>query len=447
MNENLKEKFYHYRNHIFYDPEFFTEVFNNGMENQTFSKTYLTRFKYKQSQKNLSDEQIKNKLLFALYNKDFANYKILDKNLILTNNLYPYIVPKNYFTFIIWVLNPNINISYIKQVTKTYFSNYDYLIWRNPKFHQSVKLIKHYHLVLKKPTEKLILKKVLLVVRHGPREPIHLPKNFDKSYWSSNINKNIIIRSQNAKLTNLGKLYCEYRGKEAFNYYSREIDFANLSKKDFLIKSSYIERTRESSLHYMKSFGFDFTEKDIIISDFLAANKLLGLIDFFYYQMYQKKFNLNIDTHKLNKNLEIITGEKISNGLDIFHIYSSIKCYQVHDYNLPKNLDKFYDLIEKISVLEYNEVNQSKKNIYSRKIGKVMLENIFLILKTDKIFSYLSTHDNMIMSLLKYISYKYNLDIKLFDIPDFCSCVRFELWNDILRIYYDSLFLIEIKEY
>ena len=55
------------------------------------------------------------------------------------------------------------------------------------------------------------------------------------------------------------------------------------------------------------------------------------------------------------------------------------------------------------------------------------------------------THDNMVIALLKYISYKYELDIKLFDIPDFCSSIRFELWNENIRIYYDSLFLVEIN--
>lgn len=75
-----------------------------------------------------------------------------------------------------------------------------------------------------------------------------------------------------------------------------------------------------------------------------------------------------------------------------------------------------------------------------------MLQHIFDVLKTNKKFSYLSTHDNMIISLLKYICSEYNVNIQLLDIPDFCSCIRFEVWNDdSLRLYYDSLFLVEIK--
>ena len=74
-----------------------------------------------------------------------------------------------------------------------------------------------------------------------------------------------------------------------------------------------------------------------------------------------------------------------------------------------------------------------------------MLKFIYESLKEDKKLIYMSTHDNMIIALLKYISYKYELDIKLFDIPDFCSCIRFELWDDKIRIYYDSLFLVEIN--
>jgi len=75
-----------------------------------------------------------------------------------------------------------------------------------------------------------------------------------------------------------------------------------------------------------------------------------------------------------------------------------------------------------------------------------LLLHIFELLENEKKLIYLSTHDNMIMTLVKYISNEYELEIKLFDIPDFCSCIRFEIWNDdLLRIYYDSLFLIEIK--
>ena len=47
---------------------------------------------------------------------------------------------------------------------------------------------------------------------------------------------------------------------------------------------------------------------------------------------------------------------------------------------------------------------------------------------------------------MEKLFYKYNVNIRLLDIPDFCSCIRFEVWNnDIIRIYYDSLFLVEIN--
>jgi hypothetical protein len=444
LTDELINDFTKYRNCILYDPFKFPEVYNNGFETQTFGRTYLTKFKYKHSQKDKTNEQIKNNLLTTLYNKKFKYYKLLDNSLILTNNKYPYISTNNNPMFIIWDIRGNTSISDIEQLVNKYFSKYNYLVWRNPYIHQSVKLIKHYHLVIRNPIIRPILKKVLLVVRHGPREPIHLPSNFDSSYWTNNKNDNNIIKSINARMTCLGKLYCQYRGQETKKYYENEIEFNKLTLDDIYVESSYIERTRESALYYLKGLGFDI--KQIIISKFMASDKLFGMIDLVEYDLFIKKFNLNIDTNNLNLITEEITGEQINCSMDYFHIYSTIKCYKVHNYNLPDGLDKIYDLLEQIATLTYNKVNESNKNKYAKYLGNEMLMHIFELLREDKKLFYLSTHDNMIISLLKFICYNYDIKIQLLDIPDFCSCIRFEIWNDnILRIYYDSLFLIEVN--
>lgn len=446
MDQEIIKKFIQYRKCIFYNPIEFSEVINNGFEIETFGRTYLTNFRYKHSQKNQSHLQIKSNLLDTIYNKDFDYYKVLDNNLILTNNKYPYVSTNNNKMFIIWDIGDNSTILDIKQLVNKYFSNYNYLAWRNPYIHQSVKMIKHYHLVIRNPIIKPKLTKVLLLTRHGPREPIHLPSKFDSSYWSFDRNIHEVFQSKKARITCLGKLYCQYRGQEAFNYYSNEINFSELAKNNILIESSHIERTRESAIYYMKAFGHNFNNTDIKISKFLASDKLFNILELLAYDKFQKKFKLEIDTEKLDKIIEEITGQKITNSMDYFHIYSTIKCYKVHNYKLPDGLDKIYDLLEQMSTLMYNKVNDTNNNIYSKKIGNNLLTHIFDLLKTNKKFMYLSTHDNIIIALLKYICYKYNIDIKLLDIPDFCSCIRFEVWNnDNLRIYYDSLFLVEIN--
>jgi hypothetical protein len=446
MDQEIIQKFIQYRNCIFYNPISFPEVINNGFEIETFSRTFITKFKYRYQQKNQSHVQIKKNLLDTLYNKEFNSYKLLDNDLILTNNKFPYVSTNNNQMFIIWDVVGKTTICDIKQLVNKFFSNYNYLLWRNPYVHQSVKLIKHYHLVIRNPIIKPKLSKVLLAVRHGPREPIHLPSKFDSSYWLSDRNTHEIIQSIKARITCLGKSYCEYRGQEAYNYYSHELDFSKLTRDDILVESSYIERTRESASYYMKSFGYNFVDTDIKISSCLASDKLFNLLELLAYKKFQDDFKLDIDTGKLDKLIEEITGQPITNSMDYFHIYSTIKCYKVHNYKLPDGLYEIYDLLEEMATLIYNEVNESEYNIYSKKIGIAMLTHIFDILKTTKIFSYLSTHDNMIIALLKYICYKYNVNIRLLDIPDFCSCIRFEVWNnDIMRIYYDSLFLVEIN--
>lgn len=446
FNEELINKFENYRNCIFYNPLNFTEVYNNNFELQTFSKTFLTKFMYKHSQKDLSNEQIKKKLLKSFCNADFINFKQLDNNLVLTNNKYPYVSTNNNKMFIIWDIDDQSSISDIKNIVDTFFGSYNYLLWRNPFIHQSVKLIKHYHLVIRKPIIKPVLKKVLLVVRHGPREPIHLPKNFNKSYWSSNFKHNILTKAIKARMTCLGKLYCWFRGQEAKKYYENEINFKNIKKEDVLIKSSYIERTIESAIYYMRGFDLYFEKSEISLSNYLVSNKLLSPLEVLGYELFQNNFNIKLNVTKLSNILTEITGEEFNSSMDIFHLCSTIKCYKVHDYELPKGIDDIYNLLEQTSTLIYNKVNEiNDKNIYSEKIGSEMLNYIFETLKEKQKFIYLSTHDNMIMALLKYISHKYNLKISLLDIPDFCSCIRFEIWNnDLLRIYYDSLFLVEI---
>lgn len=446
MEQGLFNNFAQYRNCIFYNPISFSEVANNGYEIETFSRVYLTKFKYNHLQKNLTHEEKKNKLLNSLHDKDYNYYKLLDNGLILTNNKYPYVSTNNNLMFIIWDLESKSTISDINQLVDKYFSNYNYLVWANPYIHRSIKLIKHYHLVIRNPIIKPKLTKVLLVVRHGPREPIYLPSKFDSSYWPLDINKHGILQSIKARLTCLGKLYCQYRGQEAFDYYSHEFDFTKLTRDDILIESSYVERTRESAIYYMKAFGYNLSDTDIQISSYLAADKLFNLLELLAYKKFKENYKLDINTETLDKLIEEITGQKINNSMDYFHIYSTIKCYKVHNYKIPNELDKMYDLLEQMSTLMYNEVNEVKNNIYSKKIGEQMLKHIFDILKTNKFFSYLSTHDNMIISLLKYICYEYNVNIQLLDIPDFCSCIRFEVWtDDSLRLYYDSLFLVEIK--
>ena len=93
---------------------------------------------------------------------------------------------------------------------------------------------------------------------------------------------------------------------------------------------------------------------------------VFNLIDLLAYDNYKKKIKLGIDTKKLDKYTEEITGQKINNSMDYFHIYSTVKCYKIHNYKLPDGLDKMYDLLEQISTLMYNEVNEPVKNIYSK---------------------------------------------------------------------------------
>ena len=127
LTKELIEQFKKYRNCIYYSPFNFEELYNKNFELQTFSRTYLTKFNYKQSQKNLTNEQIKEKVNIAFCNKDFKIHRDLGNNLILTNNKYPYISTNNYPMFIIWDFNNKASIHEIQKIIEQYFYKYDYL--------------------------------------------------------------------------------------------------------------------------------------------------------------------------------------------------------------------------------------------------------------------------------------------------------------------------------
>lgn len=78
----------------------------------------------------------------------------------------------------------------------------------------------------------------------------------------------------------------------------------------------------------------------------------------------------------------------------------------------------------------------------SRLLVKKLIKKILSILENDNIkFSFLCSHDTILMALLRYYQTS-----KEYLLPDFCSQIRYELWsNNILRVYYDGSIIYESK--
>ena len=143
---------------------------------------------------------------------------------------------------------------------------------------------------------------------------------------------------------------------------------------------------------------------------------------------------------KFKEKIYNIFGYKIKNNHDYFRIQSVLSIYKVHKYPLPKNWTKKYDtILNIITNIYYNKlftINLSKLLV------KNLIKKIINILEDDNIkFSFLCSHDTMIMALLRYFQ-----PMKEYFLPDFCSQIRFELWsNNVLRVYYDGSIIYESK--
>ena len=143
---------------------------------------------------------------------------------------------------------------------------------------------------------------------------------------------------------------------------------------------------------------------------------------------------------KFNKKIYNIFGYKIKNNHDYLRIHSVLSIYKVHKYSLPENWTKKYDsILNIITNIYYNKLFTIS---LSRLLIKNLIKKIISILKDKNIkFSFLCSHDTILMALLRYFQPK-----KEYFLPDFCSQIRFELWsNNILRVYYDGSIIYESK--
>jgi hypothetical protein len=371
----------------------------------------------------------------------------LTNNIHLVKNKYPYEGPCKLQSYVVWCFNGKYTNVYIENLL---LSNniinkdiHDYIIFQNPVIIKTIKNIEHCHLLIRKKNNLLLcnilnqqfchIKKIICVVRHGPREPlIFLPK-LDNSYWVNKLDYNNQVHA--AILTEVGKFYSKLAGEEFFNGYKNSFNF-NLDCNSIYIGSSNFERTRTTTKHYLSCLDLEY--KTNILDELSLDKDVLEL-----YLRLEKSVELPFDNDflkKFNKKIYDIFGYEITNNHDYLNIHSVLSIYKVHKYLLPKNWTKKYDtILNIITNMYYNK-------LFTFNLSKLLVNNLITkiinILEDDNIsFSFLCSHDTIVMALLKYFQPK-----KEYFIPDFCSQIRFELWsNNCLRIYYDGNIIYESK--
>ena len=406
-----------------------------------------------------------------------------DPNILITKNKYPYVVPnKNSQSYIIWNLQGgNLNFNDILK----YFNlnNKNWVIWKNDPLYKSVKSIEHFHLFTRNSIPKLKLKKILVLQRHGPREPLSIPPKFISSYWEQIYTDTDIDKAvQGANLTPEGKLYCKYMGNILRGNYENDFNFDLLNENNVLVGSSNFQRTIESSVLVLDGLGLTNLNLDLNIFSFLSSDAIFTPEQKQIYNKKLKDFTSNFEYGMDSFNTQIfeLTGYKIETFRDYLELAGIIKCYEFHEYpvltdpnaNIEFNLIK--ETLYNIANYYYNLVNDPNNPEFkeSTLIGKTATENILdLFSNSNHKFILLTSHDNLLMPTGKYLVYGilnkligfgnmslnkeyYSLEIlnkiNFLRFPDFNSSIRLELWDDIygnqkIRIYYCSLLLFEFN--
>ncbi len=476
---------------ILYGPKLSKKIFkldqnickSDGFENINLGRYWADNLVYQINKldKNTLVNHLKNKKMLEL--SDLFNIDGTQcDTIIATPNEYPYIIPNtSYKYFIIWDLNSsNLNIDSVITILKDIINNKDYVVWRNPPIYKSVKTIEHYHIITRPKTLQKSLKKLFVVSRHGPREPIHPIPKFIKTYWSSLKNNDNNNSVYTANLTNLGKLYCNFIGRLLSLNYSDNFDFSILNNTNTFIASTNFDRTIQSAILTLDGLNLTNTYSNIKIIDFIGSDTIFTSDEkkSYDHKMSNPQINWDVNLENINKEIEELTGFKIKTFRNYFDLACTMKCYDFQGYQmLSSDLDnkKLLELkptIYNLATYYYNIVHNPKDEFYSESkiLGTTVIKKVLELFKSSQyFFAYFSTHDNIIMPVVKNIIYMVlndeikfeNLDydrdffttiirskINYLDFPDFNSQIRFELWEDSIqnqtvRIYYNSLMLFE----
>lgn len=444
---SFNKYFYHYNTMIINFPHITDPNYiSHNFELISIQKNYYSEILYslnKLSNNNPEKVKIEQLKLNLVSNTIFA----LPNNIFLNKNKYPYEGPTNLQSYVVWCFNRKYSNKHIENLLLSYNiinkDLHDYIIFQNPTVIKTVKNIEHCHLLIRKKNNLLLcnilnqqfyhIKKVICVVRHGPREPlIFLPK-LDNSYWKNKLDYKKQVYA--AVLTDVGKVYSRLAGEEFFNGYEEFLNF-NLDKDSIYIGSSDFERTKSTTKYFLSSKNLKYETN--ILEELSLDKDNLDL-----YLRLEKSVELDFEDNflkKFNNKIFNIFGYKIKNNHDYLSIHSVISIYKVHKYPLPDAWTNNLDTILKIITNTY--YNKLFTIYLSKLLVKNLINKIKEILKNDSIkFSFLCSHDTILMALLRYFQPK-----KYYFLPDFCSQIRFELWcNNCLRIYYDGSIIYESK--
>jgi len=415
-------------------------------------RSYLMEKKYfKQREINKKNNFTEENTFQNIINDSRKVIKKFDNNNYLTINSFPYANPLLCNHLIFWTLNDKTHNDVLRYLSELNIinSNVEYLIWQNNLKHKSIKTIKHYQILFRPKIFKSIkrkLRKIIIVARHGPREPIHLlPKleEFKLSDFTGLVQSDTVLNKVlDAKLTLEGLKFCYNYGTYIKSLFENYFQF-DLSKSTVL--STNVDRTINSAIQFINGL-FDLTNNNLTNNTIFDKSKitlsgeLLGDINMSpelresYNNFHDQIKLLNVDEN-LNNEIYRILGYKIKHVKDYFNIYSTIKVYKFHKIKLPEEwTDELDKQLDNCAAEYYYRLFY--KTQFCKLFTDSLLNRVNLLISDPNInFAYLSTHDVVIYP------FAIRLAKEEVHLPDFSASIRFEIWDEEMRIYYDNILI------
>lgn len=433
------------------DPNFKTNNPHNQMlKTMMFARNYDELKKYTEYMKTIQDP--KQHIIRESFDKSTRTNFIadLDNETVLSKNLFEYVRPPYMDQYVVWTLNKNKTHDEIVALLMDFIGSDDYILWTNDStIYCSIPQIKHFHLIISRNDNVKInmkLEKLIIIGRHGPREPIEYLPNL---HWNKNAIDDKKELSRHAHLTKKGELFCKENGKFMRKYYD---EFCNdLNDQNILVASSGMTRTTDSAIHFMSGFMPDLCTDGIVHVKELSGYGSLTKeeIPEFYKVMSDVKSSIteSIEFSKLYDFINDKIGLKLASLHKCFDIHSSLKCYELETDNFGDIISTdTMNYVNELATEFYHELFAFNNRFYCNRLSQDIHGVIDSLVDNDNIkFAYLASHDSLVFPLAKYhIGNNTRLHI-----PNFCSNVRYEVWSEdqtnkkIIRIYYDELFITE----
>lgn len=287
-----------------------------------------------------------------------------------------------------------------------------------------------------------MLKKVVYIARHGPRNPIRPLHRLDQSIWENLKTKDEDHIAERTTLTLKGRKYCKEFGNKIKEQYG---EILNLDHTNVKFYSSKISRTQDSAILVAESLcNLNLTKDQLNFHCAISADPYAR------FGLNEKKFrklvteimidNPNIDRLQLMHEIRTHLGDIETNN-HFFDINGTLECYHFEEVELPQSVtSKMLEQIEECAKEYYKKLaSDPLMHFLGTDAHSFALEELH---KNDGInLVYASTHDTIVFPLSQHINKSHT------KLPKFCSHIKYELYDDgHVDIYYDDALIEQIQK-